>query len=392
MSDERAANGAGLIAFYMLYFASVGITLTYLPAYLKSLGFSGAQVGLLLSLGPMLMLVAPPFWGQRADRLGRADRVLAAVTAGAVLSFAPLLWARGYVTVALCLACYAFFQSSITTLADSLAIQRVAQVGGAFAHLRLFGSLGFVLSAAAFGRLAPSADERVVWAALGCMVAYAAVSAGLHARSTPSVSRGPVRARTLLADRGLALFLIATALHWIASAPYHGSFAIHVTALGLPPSVIGWSASLGVLAEVGVMYAQPKLTRHVSVRAWFVLSLLAGVVRWVGMAFATRPWEIIALSTLHGLTFGAFYVSAVGFLVEKVPAALRASGQALFVSITFGVGGIVGFSASGWAYDVLGGARLFGAAAALDLVTALGVLALGIGKLGGPKSAAVPNG
>ena len=54
--------------------------------------------------------------------------------------------------------------------------------------------------------------------------------------------------------------------------------------------------------------------------------------------------------------------------------ALRASGQALFVAITFGVGGLVGFVSAGAGYDLLGGTRNFIAGALVEVVAALIVL------------------
>jgi PPP family 3-phenylpropionic acid transporter len=76
------------------------------------------------------------------------------------------------------------------------------------------------------------------------------------------------------------------------------------------------------------------------------------------------------------MTFGAFYVGAVGTLGSRVPATLRVSGQALFVSITFGVGGLIGYVSAGATYDALGGPGAFTAAAVLELVAA-GLILLG---------------
>jgi PPP family 3-phenylpropionic acid transporter len=57
-----------------------------------------------------------------------------------------------------------------------------------------------------------------------------------------------------------------------------------------------------------------------------------------------------------------------------VPPHLRASGQALFAAVTFGVGGLIGYPAAGAGYDALGGHRLFAVAAALELLPMLLVL------------------
>jgi PPP family 3-phenylpropionic acid transporter len=174
----------------------------------------------------------------------------------------------------------------------------------------------------------------------------------------------------LAGRRDVALLLACSCLHWIACAPYHGIFAIHVAALGLPPAVVGLGAGLGVGAEIAVMYLHPALSRRLAPRHVLAIAFAASALRWWGMSVAVSPVAIVALCLLHGLTFGAFYVGAVGALGARVPPTLRASGQALFVSVTFGLGGLVGYFSAGAGYDALGGPRLFLWAGVIEVVAA----------------------
>lgn len=369
MSEARVAGAVPIAGFYFLYFSSVGVLLPFAPAYLKSLSFSGTEVGLLLALTPLTALLAPPFWGLLADRTGRPDGVLRVIGLGALAGFLPLLAARSFGAVALCLGAYGVFASSVTPVIDSLALQRVAQTGGNYAHLRLFGSVGFVITAAAFGLGVEKVDRSTVLAAGTAIAIYAAWSLTLRAK----VARGavappsPLAAIGLLKDRPLALLLAGTCLHWVASAPYNSVFSIHVLALGLRPSVVGLSAALGVLAEVGVMLVYPKLAHRISPPALLTLAFAVSVLRWAGMAVVTSPGAILALTSLHSMTFGAFYLASVAFVAQRAPQRLRASGMALFASVTFGVGGLIGYVSAGSAYDWLGGHGLFAAAAVAEL-------------------------
>lgn len=370
----RAAGAVPLAVFYGLYFAATGITLPFLPAYFESLNFSGSEIGVLLALQPTFTLVVPPVWGWLADRFGRADLVLSALAVGAALGFAPLLFAEHFLTAAAAMAAYAFFASSITTVIDSLALQRVALHGGAFSRIRLFGSVGFVLSSTLVGVSIARIDSTVVVVALALMVSYALWSRTVRARAVPVPPRHPFAGLALLRHRDLALMLIASALHWIASAPYHGIFSIHVTAIGLDPWVVGICAGLGVLAEIGVMFAYPRFADRIAPRHVLFVSFAASAIRWLGISLVDDAASLIALSLLHGLSFGSFYVAAVAFVARRVPDSLRASGQALMVSITFGVGGVVGYLGAGTGYQLLGGFTLFAVAAALELVPAVLIL------------------
>ncbi|MCY1077150.1 MFS transporter [Archangium lansingense] len=376
MLPTQASGRRPLIGFYALYFGTTGIVLPFLPAYLKSLTLSVSQVGLLLSLGPLLALGAPHFWGHLADRFGRPNRVLSFICAGACVGFLPLFFVDRFPTLVATLAAYAFFASSITPLIDSLALQHIAQNGGSYSHLRLFGSLGFVLSATLFGLTVDSVGRTTLLAAFALLTALTLWSFTLRdSRSLPA--RRPVHPLAglqLLADRELRWLLAACALHWIACAPYHGTFSIFVGSLGLPPSVVGIAMGLGVAAEVVVLLLYPRLADRISPRDLLVLAFTASTLRWAGLSLATSRGVIVGLSLLHGLSFGAFYVASIAIVVRRVPPHLRASGQGLFAAITFGIGGLVGYSSAGAGYDWLGGHRLFAVAAVLDLAAAALIL------------------
>ena len=363
-----------LAVSYLLLFAATGITLPFLPAYLTSLGFSSAQLGVLLAVSPALSMVAPPLWGQLADRSGRPGAVLLALTLGGAAGFSLLLFASSFVAALFALAAYAVFASSYTTLLDTLTLNAVVKRGGTYAQVRLFGSLGFILSALAFGFSRTTVDRAAVTMPLLTMVAFAMWTAFTLTRRRQLLDPGhrpSARAAFEIARRPEVLrFLIAVCLHWVACTPYHGTLSLHVNALHLPPRVVSLSAAVGVIAELLLMASWPRWGHRVDPRALLCVSFAASALRWLGMSLTSDEWVLTALAVLHGLTFGAFFVSSVGFMSRQAPDALRATGQALFVASAFGLGGLSGYLLTGLGYDALGGHRLFLVAAGVELIPA----------------------
>ena len=372
--QHPAAGRVSLAGFYFLYYGTVGIVLPFLPAYLKSLSLSVTQVGLLLSISPFLSLLAPHLWGYLADRTGRAARVLTGLALGGTLAFSLLLVARTFPALVAALATYAVFSSGFTPLIDSLAMHHVARTGGSYAHLRLFGSLGFIASSVVFGLVVPQVDHTLVLVPMVLLALLVPWTFTLRDTAAPGPRPHPLAGLRLLRHTDFRWLLAATSLHWVACAPYHGSLSIHVMALGLSPAVVGLTAGAGVVAEVVVMALYPRLLGRFAPRHVLGFAFVASALRWTGMALTSSAGVLVALAPLHGLTFGAFYVACVAFLARRVPPELRASGQALFAAVTFGVGGLVGYASSGAAYDWLGGHRLFAVAALLELVAVALVL------------------
>lgn len=377
MSAQPSARPWALRAFYLLLFMSVGVSLPFMPGYFKTLGFSGAQAGVLLAVGPTFSLFMPPLWGQLADRTGRPGLLLLVTTLGGVAGYGLLAQATSFTGALLALSVHALFATSISSMADTLALHHVQQHGGTYAAIRAWGSLGFVVASLPFGFLVREVDRATVLVPLA-LLAASALACGLTLARTPGrTHEGPrpslTSALALARRPEISLFLVATALHWVACAPYHGSLAPHVKDLGLPPWVVGASSSVGVLSEVVVMSTWHRWGSRVDPRKLLVGVFLVSAARWLMMAAVNDPLVLVAVAGLHGLTFGAFYLASVEWMSRHAPGSLRATAQALFVAATFGVGGIVGYRAAGQLYDALGGHRLFAVAAGLALLPALAI-------------------
>jgi PPP family 3-phenylpropionic acid transporter len=101
-------------------------------------------------------------------------------------------------------------------------------------------------------------------------------------------------------------------------------------------------------------------------------------VRWALVAVVHDPFWLVALQSVHALTFGVFWASCLAWVGECVPPSLRATGQTLFTGVLYGVGNGLGMLGSGALYDAYGGAdRSFQIAAALELVPVALMLTLG---------------
>ncbi len=78
---------------------------------------------------------------------------------------------------------------------------------------------------------------------------------------------------------------------------------------------------------------------------------------------------MIAIQTLHGITFGVYHAGAIQFVDKWSGAAIKNTGQALYTAVTFGIGSTVGVLLAGWLFSSLGFIRLMHAGAVLALVS-----------------------
>lgn len=356
--------------FYFVWFCAVGIGLPWMPQILTVNGLAPAEVGLVLAVTPACALVST-LWGQLADRTRRHGAVLALLALGGTAGTLGLYWSQSFWPALGCALFGALFGSSISTLADTLTLHATRRAGGSFSRVRVWGSVGFVVASTTFG-FAVSAVDRTALLAIAALQGTAAVYtfAAFGKERVEGLAGAPpsfAAMRTLAATPAVRGLLAASCLHWIACAPFHSVYGAHVTAMGFEPRVVGLSTSAAVLSEVAVMVRWPTFAHRLSLPVLLVASFAASGARWVLTAHAGEGL-LIALGAVHGLTFAAFYVASVEWMAKHSPDSMRASAQALWVSATFGVGGVVGYLLSGWVWGALGTPRLFELAGAFELV------------------------
>jgi PPP family 3-phenylpropionic acid transporter len=73
----------------------------------------------------------------------------------------------------------------------------------------------------------------------------------------------------------------------------------------------------------------------------------------IGWGVDSLPVIVLA-QLLHGLTFGSYHAASIAAVNRWFPGRCQARGQALYSSLSFGAGGLLGGLVSGWMWDGLG--------------------------------------
>jgi PPP family 3-phenylpropionic acid transporter len=360
--------------FYFLAYAGVGVWLSYFAPYLRGLGFSGEEIGAVSMVQQLVAVPAALAWGALGDRLGSPLRALRFCAVGAAIAVIGIPLARTPIAMGAVLVAVAVFAGGIIPLVDSTTVQALQ---GGYARTRLFGSVGFVVTAQTLGLLLTARGERPADPLMPLAYVFCIVSYALLAQSFPPAPAREERphfgeAIALLREPRLLFVLAICALHWAALGPYHLLFGVRVRDAGLPSSVTGLALALGVVAEVLALAIFPKLEQRFSLRALFAAAFLGTALRWALLSRAEGAAALVLLQLLHALSFGVFWGCAVEAMQRVVPERLRATGQALFSAVVFGGVNAVGYALVGAGYDRFGSVGpLFACAAAAEALPLL---------------------
>lgn len=363
-----------LSAFYLFYFGAIGVFVPFFSFYLQHEGFGAVAIGQLMAIPMAMRVLAPGLWGWAADRSGRRDltlRVGALLAAGGA---ALLLGATGFIAVALALAAFALPWSGLLPQFEATTLSHLGERPQRYGHIRLWGSVGFILAVLLGGLLFEGARIATVPAALLLLVAGTAVAVW-RVPPAPAATAAHVPGAFGVALRRpwvLALLLVCI-LQQAAFGPYYVFFTIYLDQLGYSTGMAGLLWAWGVAAEILMFIYTPRLIERFGFRSLLVFALGASVLRWLLTAWAAAalPWLLFA-QTLHMAAFGLFHAVAVLLVHRAFAGRLQGRGQALYSAVGFGVGGALGSLASGYAWS-LGGAQAAWTGAALAATVAMAV-------------------
>lgn len=354
-----------LSAFYFAYFTQVGAFAPYFSLYLAALGFAAAQIGVLLSLGQLMRVVGPNFWGWIADQRRERARIIAATLGCGGVCFAGLIFIDSFWGIFALLLAVGFFTSASMPLAESLTLSHLRGESGNYGPIRVWGSVGFIAAVTMVGY---ALDALPVASLLWMVTAGYAASAVcvLYVPDTPAGSghadAEPVWAVVRRSE--VAALLGACFLMTLAHGPLYAFFSIYLVEHGYSKAAVGWMWSVGVIAEIVVFALMPALLRRYSLSAILLLCFAAAVLRFLMIGWGVDSALVLfAAQLLHGLSFGAYHAAAVTAIHRWFQGAHQVRGQAIYLSVSFGIGGVLGSILSGVGWESIGPAWTFSVAA-----------------------------
>jgi len=384
-----------LSGYYFFYFAFIGAFSPYFGLYLQSLTFSAWDIGLLMSQMQLMRLFGPYLWGALADHLGRRVPIVRLAGVISLVGFSVFFFVRSFEAFLVAMALLAFFWSASLPLVDTLTFEHLRDEPARYSRIRVWGSIGFVVAVMGTGALLDHLPLFSLLWVISAMLAGILLYAFLvpEGPPPPHVREHPPVGEVLRQTRVRALFASCFAMSAAHGALYV-FYSIYLSDHGYSKSLVGGLWSLGVLAEIVVFVFMSRLMRRFGLRRILLASFAAAVLRFMMIGWGVESLAVIVLAQLlHGLTFGAYHAASITAVNRWFAGRCQARGQALYSSLSFGAGGLLGGLLSGWMWDGLGAALTFSLSALFALLglllVALWVRENDVADVGGQQNSRV---
>ena len=364
-----------LVVLSFLQFAVWGAYLTSMGRYLGGAGMGGS-IGQFYSVQGVVSIFMPAIVGIIADRWIPAQRMLALCHAVS----AVLMGVTGYIgmveganvmaddifwTYALAVAFYMPTLALFNSVSYSVLGRAGLDTVRAFPPIRVFGTVGFVVSMLVVDVTGYQDDYRqfltsAVWGAAVAVYSlslpHCPVVGAAGKRSL--VSMLGLDAFGLFRNRRMALFFVFSVLLGAALQVSNGFANTYIRGFGDMEEYAGAFAvehtnvliSLSQFSEIVCILLIPFFLKRFGIKRVMLMAMLAWVFRFGFFALGNPAMPGVLLFVLsmlvYGVAFDFFNISGSLFVDKEVPVGLRSSAQGLFMLMTNGLGASVGVVAA----------------------------------------------
>ncbi len=244
-----------------------------------------------------------------------------------------------------------------------------------YSRVRLWGSVGFIFAVLGIGRLLEYQSILTLPAVItglltfNWLITLTTTDARLSRHKSHKVG-----IMQIIKKPEVLAFLMVNMLLQIAHGPYYVFYSIYLKQYHYSAQITGLLWGLAVFAEIILFLFMGRLLKSVSLRRILLASIVLAIIRWLLIArYADSLVILMAAQLLHAATFGSAHVTAMHLVHDYFGDHHQGKGQALYTSVSFGLGGMLGSLYSGYYWQSLGSEIVYAIAAfccALALIIA----------------------
>ena len=353
-------------------FAARGLAIPFVNLYLVSVGFTGAQIGILTSISALVQLIVSPLLHNLADRTGHHRQLYYGLVTANICACIGLV-AFGS-NASILLGSMILFRDLAdgpgTALLSQLTITWLDQRGRQlYGKLRAWGSFGWSVTTLISGGIF----------AVGGYPLLFILSALFNLAVLPLIRVLPPRTTEIRAHsvstaprpRGFYILLASIFLYFVGASAFTAFSAIYFKRdLGASNQLIGVISSVSALSEIPAMLLIDRLIRRANIHITLAVGLFGLGALWFALSQLSSTAFLIPLMMLRG-TFYTFQVVSLTLLVSRISHPVNAATNQALAQVTVpGLAILLTGAVSGWLFDHAGARSLFQLAALMALISA----------------------
>jgi nucleoside transporter len=318
------------------WFVTIG---TYL---LKTLKFSGSEVGIIYASPGMAAIIMPWLLGIVADRYLALQKLLATLHfTGALL----MVWAseqRDFGSFFPIMLAYSFCYQPTFALTSSLCFHHLSDGQKGYPKLRLWGTTGWIFGGVIVSFLGWELEKTPLLLSAGASMILSVYCMTLPDTPPKSTKEDRHLIYEAVKDKSLLLLMTMAFLITIPTAFYYTFTNSYMTDMGLDYPAA--KMSIGQMGEIVVMIFLAFLTNKLGIKRIILLGFIIWGIRYSLFAIAGKEteWIVWIGVFMHGFAYCFAALSIQIYVNTLALPQIRSTMQGIFSFVVNGVGTMVG--------------------------------------------------
>ncbi len=314
----------GLMMFLQYYiWGSWYVTMgTFMTKFLNS---TGIQIGAVYSALAIATMISPFFIGMIADRFFAAQKVMGIlhIFGGILLFLAARVTSN--TTFYWVILLYSLAYMPTIGLSNSVAFRQMSDPGKQFPLVRVFGTVGWVISGFMIAILGIEQTPGTF-----NMAAIVSLALGLYCfflPDTPPLAKTPATAKSVMGidafilfrDKPYLIFFIAAIFVCIPLSFYFGFANLFLNQSGMQNAA--GKMVMGQISEALFILAIPFLFNRIGVKKMLLIGMTAWIARYLCFAFGNmgpNAWMLYTGIILHGVCYDFFFIYITGYFYRHL--------------------------------------------------------------------------
>ena len=348
-------------SFYFIASAAAAVYRPYIVLYYQSLDLTGAQIGLLVGVAPLIMMFSLPLMAGIADRTKTHRLIMSFSLLSIIVGLFLFIYLRTFFFLFILSILFSIFLSPLFPFANSATLVMLGDKKDLFGRIRLGGTIGFSIAAAVAGTLVENRGFRVAFwgAAVMYLIAFFINQQLVYSEEgeEKSLEKGPMR--ELLSNPQFLILLLIGFAGGISFSSNNTYLFPYLEELGAEESMMGFALTIGTVAEIPVLFFVGYFIKRFKAYSVLIFSTIMISLRFLLFFLAVTPTFVLFIQLMHGITHPLLAVAGATYADERAPAGFKATAHGLFNTAMGGIGAAVGGFAGGILFEQLGAKGMY---------------------------------
>lgn len=332
-----------LSLFYFAYFALVGVYVMFMPNALSTFDYSKSEIGIIYTAAPFMRFLLPfmfKYYVNLTHKIYLVALLLTFVSSALFLLTVESFWMH-----LLANALFGGAMGIVLPFIETISLQQLSKK--MYGKIRLWGSVGFILIALLLGEMEVTAMQTLYFLVLTAL--FTLLFGYFVLQYDQQEEEGEEEDTKSFSLNKYWAFWVSIFLMQVAFGGFYTFFTIYETEQGLSNQVISYLWTFGVLCEIAMLYFQGSLLQR-NLLTILKAATLITAFRWFMLYLFPSSLALTFFGqSLHAVSFALYHTAAITYVYSLY--SQKRLAQQFFLGISFGLGGAVGASLSGYIYE-----------------------------------------